>query len=58
MVSGIPVASMRCQPGGQVRRVGKVEEGLTQVFQVVNGQGGIARLLGLRHGADASLQES
>lgn len=49
---------MPCQPGGQVRGVGEVEEGLTQGFQIVDGQGGDARLLGLRHGADASLQES
>ncbi len=49
---------MRCQPGGQVRRVVKVEEGLTQGFRIVDGQGANARLLGLRHGDDAPLQES
>ena len=54
----VPAVSMRCQPGGQVRRAGKVEEGLTQGFRIVDGQGANARLLGLRHGADAPLQES
>jgi hypothetical protein len=36
-------------------RGGEVEEGFTQSLKVVDGQSGDARLLGLRHGADATL---
>ncbi len=46
-------ASMRRQTGGQVRRVGKVEQGLAQVFQGVDREGGNPGLLGGRHRTQA-----
>ncbi len=49
---------MRRQPGGQVRRVGKIEQSFAESLQILERQVGNARLLGLRHCTDAPSQLS
>ncbi len=46
----VPAASRRCQPGGQVRRVGKVAAGLTQGCPV-GAEQGVALFVGLQRRA-------
>jgi len=55
---GAPKLSMRCQPAGQIRRIGEVEQRLTQCLQVFHRQVGNARFVGLRHVTDTPLQQS